>query len=148
MDWLVEGADYIVWRRLAEAAGQEGLAARLDGMHAAVQSGCKTSITLDGRGETSVPLMIIAEASVAAQEGKRQIEWRHQWVRALVNLAAETEREEVRESVVAILTAMDAIIASLKIKRVWPWGPKTRKPSTTDEEESENRAPQPQEQAG
>jgi hypothetical protein len=148
MDWLVEGADYVVWRRLAEAAGHEGLAARLDGMHAAVQSGGKTSITLDGRGATNVPLMIIAEASVAAHEGKRQIEWRREWVRALVNLAAETDREEVRESVVAILTAMDAIITSLKMKRVWPWGPKTREPSTADGEGSGNRARQPQEQPG
>ncbi|MFO7955579.1 MAG: hypothetical protein R6X33_00575 [Candidatus Brocadiia bacterium] len=147
MNWLVEGADYVVWRRLAETAGHEELAARLDGVHAAVQSGCKTSITLDGRGETSVPLMIIAEASVAAQEGKRQITWRREWVRALVNLAAETDQEEVRESVVAVLTAMDAIIASLKMKRVWPWGLKTRKRRAAEKEGSGSVSPEPQEQA-
>ena len=121
MDWLVQGADYVVWRRLAELAEDRAMVARLDAMHAAQQSGCKTSIPLSGGGETNAPLMLVAEAAVAAQEGVRQREWRENWVRALVGMAVGEQDQTTTDGVVATLTAMDTVITDMKIARVWPW---------------------------
>jgi hypothetical protein len=137
MDWLVEGPDYVVWRRLAEAAGDAAMVTRLDAMHAAKQSGCKTRVKLGSGLVTDAPLVLLAEAAVAANEGKRQLAWKENWVRGLVELAAERGDPDTTDGVVAILTAMDAIITEMKIARVWPWLPARKREAREEVEPDE-----------
>jgi hypothetical protein len=133
VDLLVQGADYVIWHRLMEEANDRAMCARLDAMHAAQQTGCKTHIQLSSGRETGAPLMLIAEAAVAAQAGEEQGVWREQWIRALVNLAVENQQDNTTEGVVGVLSAMDSVISDMKLARVWPWLPQRRRAAKADQ---------------
>jgi hypothetical protein len=116
-----QAADYLVWRRYAEVTGDTAMVARLDAMNALEQADCKTTVTLMDGTEMRAPLMIAAEAAVAASEGKREPEWREEWTRRLVQLAVKWQDELTTHGVVAVLNAMDDVMKELKGAGVWPW---------------------------
>lgn len=121
MHWEVEGADYVLWRRVVEVAGDWAMASRLDAMHAARQSGCHTGLELPDGTVTRLPLMMVAEAAVAAHGGAEEEQWRERWVRALIELARDDARPAAINRVAALLNRMEAIILDMKAARVWPW---------------------------
>jgi hypothetical protein len=120
--WLeVEGADYVVWRRLLELSGDIAMGARLDAVHAARQSGCKTALALSDGGVARLPLMVLAEAAVAAQQGKTEQQWREEWTRTLIKVAGRWQDAPTVRRLVAVLNSAEAIILDMKAARVWPW---------------------------
>jgi hypothetical protein len=116
-----QAADYMVWRRFAEMAGDTAMVARLDAINALEQAACSDTVTMTDGTVMRVPLMIAAESAVAAQEGKQEAEWREEWTRRLVHLAVKWQDELTTQGVVAVLNCMDAVIADLKGAGVWPW---------------------------
>jgi hypothetical protein len=125
--WYVNGADYIVWRRFVEAAGDEAMRVRLDAMHAAVRSRCRPTIELPGGSRSCAPLLMIAEAAVAANQGKSEAAWRESWILALLRLAARRRDDATATHIAALLAAMDEVITDMKFARVWPWLGRPRK---------------------
>ena len=121
MQWDVEGVDYVLWRRLLEASGDAAMRARLDAIHAARQSGCKTALALSDGGVTRLPLMVLAEAAVAAQEGKTEQEWREGWLRTLISVAARWQDEPTVQRLITVINSIENIILNMKAARVWPW---------------------------
>jgi hypothetical protein len=116
-----QAADYLVWRRFAEITGDTAMVARLDAINAMEQAGCRTTVTLKDGTEMRVPLMIAAEAAVAARDGGKEAEWREDWTRKLVHLAVKWQDQLTTQGVVAVLNAMDSVIAELKKAGVWAW---------------------------
>jgi len=114
-------ADYMVWRRYAEMAGDTAMVARLDAISAMEQADCRAAITMSDGTEMRVPMMIAAEAAVAKQEGKQEAEWREEWTRRLVNLAVKWQDDLTTQGVVAVLNAMDGVVAELRAAGVWSW---------------------------
>ena len=121
MRWDVEGADYVLWRRLLEASGDTAMRARLDAVHAARQSGCKTALALSDGGVTRLPLMVLAEAAVAAQRGKTEAQWREEWIRILIGVAGRWQDAPTVQRLVTMLNSTEAIILDMRAARVWPW---------------------------
>jgi hypothetical protein len=121
MWWDVDGVDYVLWRRLLEEKGDRSMRCRLDAVHAARQSGCKSALALPDGSLTRMPMMVIAEAAVAAQSGMREEEWQEAWTGSLLNLAQKWPDEATIERLVAVLNSMDAIKKDMKAARVWPW---------------------------
>ncbi len=116
-----EASDYRIWRRYAEITGDVAMVARLDAIHALEESGCSPTYTLSDGTETRVPMMIAAEAAVAAQAGKTEAEWREEWTRRLVNLAVKWQDDMTTRGVVSVLNAMDPVADELRAAGVWPW---------------------------
>jgi len=115
------GADYLVWRRYAEIMGDVAMVVRLDAIGALEQSGLPATITMSDGTEARVPMMVAAEAAVAAHEGKQEGEWREEWTRRLVRMAVKWQDEMTTQGVVAVLNALDGVIADLRQAGVWPW---------------------------
>lgn len=115
-------ATYLVWRRLAELAGDSAMVARLHILHQAQQAGCSLTVVLPDGRETRVPEIIAAEAAAAALEIDTEEEWRGEWTRRLVNVAVKWNDAETTEGVVAVLNHTDAVVSQLKEAGVWPWG--------------------------
>ncbi|MFO7955580.1 MAG: hypothetical protein R6X33_00580 [Candidatus Brocadiia bacterium] len=118
----IEEADYQVWRKYLELKGDRAMVARLDVMWALEESGCDTSLKLPDGSESRAPIIVAAEAAVAALEGTSEAEWRQQWTRRLVRLAVKWQDELTTTGVVNLLNATDTVIRSLKGSGAWPWG--------------------------
>jgi hypothetical protein len=136
MLWDLEGPDYVVYRRWLEEREDRAMIARLDAVHAAVQSGCHTMLkTPDGK-TSHIPLILVAEATVAANAGREEVAWRTDLTRLLVQLAVEAQDELVTESVALTLGTLDDIVGNMKWNRVWPWlGTAKKQPEEEAEEE-------------
>ena len=115
-------AGYLVWRRFAELGGDRAMVARMNIIHQAQEAGCNLTVTLSDGAELRVPEMIAAEAAVAALDIGDEQQWREEWTRRLVHVAAKWQDEPTIEGVVAVLNHTDAVIADLKAAGVWPWG--------------------------
>jgi hypothetical protein len=121
MGWAGQESDYTVWKRFAEMTGDSAMVARLNAIELAEKAGCETTMALPDGSRTSVPLMIAAEAAVAAHKGEDEAKWRHEWTRTLVGLAVKWQDEVTTQGVVAVLSNTDAVIHSLRKAGVWPW---------------------------
>jgi len=120
----LKDTDYMVWRRFLEVTGDRAMLARLDALHAAEQAKCKMTLTLPDGTETRVPVVILCEAAVAAQEGQDEAEWRQDWTRRLVQLAVRWQDELTTGGVVNVLNSTDFIVRHMVQSGVWPWGKK------------------------
>jgi len=121
MLWSVEGADYVVWRRLLEAAGETSFRVRLDAVHAAVRSRCRHVVLLGDGQFSSIALVMVAEAAAAANRGKTEAEWQEEWIRALVAIAGRRKDEAMSRWVADVVAVMPRVIAEMKHARAWPW---------------------------
>ncbi|NLW51082.1 MAG: hypothetical protein GXY85_09625 [Candidatus Brocadiaceae bacterium] len=117
----VKEASYLVWRRLAELAGDEAMVARLHILHQAQQAGCKMTVVLPDGREMRIPEIIAAEAAAAALTVGSEDEWRAEWTRRLVNVAVKWHDEPTTEGIVAVLNHTDSVVEELKEAGVWPW---------------------------
>ena len=106
------------------------MATRLDAIHAAEQSGCKMTVVMEDGRPMRFPMMIAAEGAVAAQEGKSEEQWRREYTRGLVTVAAKHPDDETVEGVAATLNCTDAAVRDMKWHRVWPWLER-KKPNVT-----------------
>lgn len=98
------------------------MVARMHIIHRAQQAGCRLTTSLPDGTEVRIPEMIAAEAAVGALEVEDEQEWRNEWTRRLVNVAAKWQDEATTEGVVAVLNCTDDVVAELKEAGVWPWG--------------------------
>ncbi len=121
MRWDIHGIDYLLWRRLTELTGDRPMGVRLDAIHAARQSGCKTALALKDGTVSRVPLMMVAEAAVAAHQGKRESEWREEWIRGMLQMARDLPDGPELDRLVSALDALDAVTLDMRDARVWPW---------------------------
>jgi hypothetical protein len=121
MDNDRQDAGYLVWRRFAELSGDRAMVARMHVIHRAQQAGCELTTTLPDGTELRIPEMIAAEAAVGALEIEDEEEWRKEWTRRLVKVAAKWQDEATTDGVVAVLNCTDDVIADLKEAGVWPW---------------------------
>jgi hypothetical protein len=94
---------------------------RLDAVHAAVSSRCRASLTLPDGRQSCFPLIMVAEAAVAAQQGKTEGAWREAWIRTLISSAVDENDDAETDRVARVLAAMRPVIEELKYGRVWPW---------------------------
>ena len=71
--------------------------------------------------ELPVAQMVLCEAAVGVSRGQSEDEWRRDWSRLLVKVAAQGPDEATFEAVVTMLAHVDSVIAHLKAAGVWPW---------------------------
>ncbi len=121
MAFGLDESDYLVWRKFLEMKGDRAMVARLDAIHALEEAGCEPSLPLPDGAETRVPIIVAAEAAVAAQEGTSESDWRQEWTRRLVGLAVKWQDELTTQGVVNVLNSTDIVMRSLQNAGVWPW---------------------------
>ena len=117
----MQESDYSVWRRYLELKGDHAMVARLDAIHALQRSGTDPSVRLPDGSTSRVPVIVAAEAAVAAHEGVSEAEWREQWTRRLVGLAVKWQDDLTTQGVVNVLNSTDQVIRTLEGAGVWPW---------------------------
>jgi len=137
MRWGVEGSDYVVWRGLLTLAGDKAMAARLNAIHAAEQADCPTTITLPDGSTSRLPLMMVAEAAVAAAADRPQAAWRGDLLAAMLHVAAEAQEDEATEAVVALVNSIGPVADEMKATRVWPWLGRRRRASSAAEADAD-----------
>ena len=113
--------DYRLWQGLAEQSGDWAMVVRLDAWRRAQQAGCEMFTELPDGSTMPIPQMILAEAGVACFQSQSEQEWREEWTRRLLQVAAKGSDEATTEAVVALLTHTGSVIAGLKSKGAWPW---------------------------
>jgi hypothetical protein len=129
MDQQMPETDYLVWRKFLQIRGDRAMVARLDAIRSLHEAGCRTALQLPDGDETRVPIIVAAEAAVAAQEGQDEAGWRQEWTRRLVRLAVKWQDDLTTNGVVNVLSCTDAVIRDLKEGGVWPW-PEIQEPAT------------------
>jgi len=113
--------DYVLWRGYLEAIGDSTTLARLDALYAAEKTDCPVSWELQDGTVTYAPMVILAEAVAASQEGQGEEEWRADWTRRLLFLVEAWEDELTLRGVGNALVCMDQAVANMKRAAVWPW---------------------------
>jgi len=113
--------DYRLWQGIVAEGGDAAMAARLGALRAAEEAGCPVALRFSGGAELPAPPMVLCEAAVGAAKGQSEDEWRRDWSRQLVRVAARWPDEPTFDAVVAILAHVDSVIARLKTAGVWPW---------------------------
>lgn len=122
-------ADFLVWQGVVQLAGDWAMAARLQALRYAEQAGCKMTVSMPDGSELNIPEMVMTEAAVAAFESQTEAEWREQWTRRLLSIAATWPDKKTTQTVVAVLTHTSDVIAELKAAGVWPWSPARAAPA-------------------
>lgn len=115
--------DYAIWQVLVAEAGDAPMSARIEALRRADEAGCRMTLKIPDGTEQPFPQMVLCEAAVAALGRQSETEWRQEWTRRLVRVAAKWQDEGTFEGVVALLAHVDGIIADLKTAGVWPWAP-------------------------
>ena len=115
------GVDCAIWQRVVSGAGDWAMAARLDALHKAEQAHQAGKLGLAGGRLPTAVQMVLCEAAVAAFQTQSEADWRKDWTRRLVRIAARWPDEASVDGVVAVLGQADTIIAELKAAGVWPW---------------------------
>ena len=115
------GVDYAIWQGVVSGAGDWAMAARLQALHKAEQAHQAGKLGLAGEGIATALQMVLCEAAVAAFQTQSEADWRKDWTRRLVRIAARWPDEASVDGVVAVLGQADTVIAELKAAGVWPW---------------------------
>jgi len=117
--------DYSIWQGLAAGAGDWAMVARLDALRKAEQAQ-RSGLLKPADGALPLVLqMVLCEAAAAAFQAQGEADWRKDWTRGLVRIAARWPDDATVEGVVAVLGDADAIIAELKAAGIWPWQAQT-----------------------
>ncbi len=111
--------DYAIWQGVVSGNGDTAMVARLDALHKAEQAQQARRLP-DGPLATALQ-MVLCEAAVAAAQTQSEADWRKDWTRRLVGIAARWPDETTVDGVVTVLGQADAIIRELKAAGVWPW---------------------------
>ena len=112
---------YDVWQGLAAEAGDTAMAARLEALRKAGEARCSMTFALPSGAELPVAQMVLCEAAVGASKGQSEDEWRRDWSRLLVKVAAQGQDEVTFEAVVAVLARVDSVVTRLRAAGAWPW---------------------------
>jgi hypothetical protein len=97
------------------------MVARLDALHRAEQAQRSGRLKPAGGALPFVLQMVLCEAAVAAFQAQGEADWRKEWTRGLVRIAARWPDDGTVEGVVAVLAQADGVIADLKAAGIWPW---------------------------
>jgi hypothetical protein len=118
---LLPEADYAVWLHYLQSTGDEATLTRLQALYAAQHADCETVKVLADGTETHSPLMILAEACVAARRGATEVGWLEEWTHRLVRLAVTWQDELTMRGVADALNHTRQVMADMKRVGLWPW---------------------------
>jgi len=116
-----DGCGLVLWSSYLREANEPVMAARVAAIGSVLEAG-RSRVALPGGGETCAPLIVAAEAAVAATLGEGEDAWRRRWTETLVRTAVACRDGPTTEGVILLLSLTESIAGDLRAAGVWPWG--------------------------